>query len=405
MRPKRTSPHQQHAGNALEASGHDLVRKAMQYGLDRDPRLKTALFHSMLDPTDRVARQFVQESLAESELRSLIDPDPFRCTAPTEYDNVDGQVVIGQTTNQTVYGINLDALPRHLLNVGATGSGKTQLNLLIASQILTSDTKVRVAALCQKRDYRTLLPLSPDLVVIPWQLLRDNPLRNTPHVDLTRWKNVSVQSFGGLDLRFASKSFLIENVDRLYADFGFTGEKEKRCPRLRDVYDYIKRLKLPPWSHHSRYRESLENRLSGILHHCGEVFDCDAGIDLERLLETNFVIEMDGLAREMRDLLITLLASRIFMYRISRGVRTQHLRTLLIMDEAQNLYRRVAEQQESEAFMGTLIAQAREYGIGVIAGAQTVRDLSFSLTGNTAHKILCGGFVDMRDLDEFCRMV
>jgi len=81
------------------------------------------------------------------------------------------------------------------------------------------------------------------------------------------------------------------------------------------------------------------------------------------------------------------------------------MKTLIIIDEGQQVFRRSYETQEAPFYMADVIAQAREFGIGIIVGAQSVRDLAFCLTSNTARKILVGGFSDLRDLDEFCRMV
>jgi hypothetical protein len=157
-------------------------------------------------------------------------------------------------------------------------------------------------------------------------------------------------------------------------------------------------------SHQARHRESLENRLSGILNHSGDVFACDHGIDLKRLLEHDFILELDGTIPAIKKLIISLLLSRILLYRIATGERTSHLRTLIIVDEGQDMFRRQDELSDSPSTLGHLITLAREFGCGIIVGVQNIRDVSYALTSNCAHK-LGTGFADMRDLDEFCRII
>jgi hypothetical protein len=256
-----------------------------------------------------------------------------------------------------------------------------------------------------KRDFRCLLRVSKKFLVLPWFFYRENPLRNSPGVDMTPWINTVTQIVGGLDLRIASRSLLFELILELFADFGFTGLWNQFCPNLYHLYQKIKTKRYPLLSHLSRYRESLENRISGILNHCGKIFDCNYGINLVKLLDTDFVLELDGLAQEMRELLVNLLCARIFMYRLSEGKRTQKLRTLIVLDDAQNSFRSVMELQvDSSFYMADVIAQAREFGTGLVVCAQEVRDLAFSLTANTSLKICCG-FSDNRDLEEFGRII
>jgi hypothetical protein len=263
-----------------------------------------------------------------------------------------------------------------------------------------------LAMMCSKRDFRCLLRISQEFLVLPWLLFRDNILRNPPLVKLKSWLNVVTTIIGGLDLRVASKGLLADLITELYSDYGFTGLPHQFCPNLCHLEHKIRAKHFPLLSNLSRHRESLESRIShAILKHCGDIFNCNYGIDLVKLLETDFVLELDGLGQEMRQLLLTLLCSRIFMYRVAEGIRTQKLRTLIVLDDAQMLFRRVEEiQPDSEFSMGTIISQAREYGTGMVVCAQEVRDLAYSLTANTSLK-LCFGFADKRDLEEFGRMV
>jgi len=261
-----------------------------------------------------------------------------------------------------------------------------------------------LVVLAEKRNFRFPIRLSESAVVVPWNLYRDNALRNPPSVSLGSWCNESSQRIGDFDLRFASQSLFLELLKELHVEHGFTGEYWQSCPTLADLYQKVRKKRYPLMSHQARHRESLENRLSGILHHAGDVFACNRGIDLKKLLDHDFILELDGTIPEIKRLILSLLLSRILLYRIATGERTPHLRTLVIVDEGQNLFRRQEELSDSPSTLGHLITLAREFGCGIVVGVQNIRDVSYALTSNCAHKIGTG-FSDMRDLDEFCRII
>ena len=262
-----------------------------------------------------------------------------------------------------------------------------------------------LACMDSKRDFRCLQRISALVAVIPWMFYRDNVLRNPPGVDVKSWLNTVVRIIGSLDLRIASPNLLLDIVLKLFEKHSFSGEPYQQCPNLGHLLEEIRALKCHAFSNIARYKESLDNRISGVMNHLGDVVRCNHGIDLSKLLRTHFVLELDGLTQEMKVFLITVLAARIFMYRIAHGDRTQQLKTLIIMDEGQQIFRRSYELSDSPFFMAEMIAQAREFGCGIAVGAQSVRDLAFSLMANTSHKILVGGFADQRDLEELCRII
>ena len=261
-----------------------------------------------------------------------------------------------------------------------------------------------LAIFAEKRNFRGLLRLSDKIIIFPWQFYRDSILRNSPYTDLKSWSNVLAENIGELDLRIASRSVFLEVLDELYNKYGFTGKPYEKAPNLSALHATIKTKKYPRYSNQEKHLQSIDIRVSGILRHCGSIFDCNYGIDLEKLLQTDFIIELDGLALEMKEFLIRILLSRIFMYYLGKGERTGKIRTLVMIDEIQKLLSRQQEIREGPFLLGQLVALAREHGVGLVCGAQNLRDLSYSLTSNCSIKIGTG-FADLRDLDEFCRVV
>lgn len=115
---------------------NSLANKCAELNLHKDPTILTALESLKLNPHDSFALQYLSESIEECESQQILNSDPFKFSAPTVFDDVDERIVIGQTINGTVFGINAAELTKHCLTVGYSGSGKTCLILLIIIQIL-----------------------------------------------------------------------------------------------------------------------------------------------------------------------------------------------------------------------------------------------------------------------------
>jgi hypothetical protein len=120
-----------------------LAEQCLKYNLQKDPIVRTALETLQINPDDRQPLEFIMEKLEEQKTLDIISPDPFRRLAPTQFDNVDGQIVLGMTNNGTFYGIDPDSLCRHLLIIGASGTGKSVIMILLASQIIKKDEQCR----------------------------------------------------------------------------------------------------------------------------------------------------------------------------------------------------------------------------------------------------------------------
>jgi DNA segregation ATPase FtsK/SpoIIIE-like protein len=124
-----------------EALIRDILIRAKRTGDDRLPDFANLLTFAVNDPEDTEIIDLLEEQLQASEMAELVDPDPFRVTAPNEYDNMDGDIVLGLTSVGTVYGIDCDSLCRHLLVCGASGSGKTNILRLLVAQIVSREVR------------------------------------------------------------------------------------------------------------------------------------------------------------------------------------------------------------------------------------------------------------------------
>lgn len=115
----------------------NLLVRSRQTGLDRDPLHTTLMRIAEADSTDAEVIEMLRESVGQAELLSRLDPDPFRATNPNSSLQLPGTIGIGFIAETGLpWLIYPEMLTNHLLVVGRSGGGKTNLILLILAQIL-----------------------------------------------------------------------------------------------------------------------------------------------------------------------------------------------------------------------------------------------------------------------------
>jgi len=114
-----------------------LFEAASQTGAVKDPEIIEAFELLHENPGDSSLMELLVEDISLRAERDFFQPDPFRRTNPTKWDNLDGEVKIGIVLEtQVVYSIPFNQLPRHMLVLGKTGGGKTNLIFLVALSVL-----------------------------------------------------------------------------------------------------------------------------------------------------------------------------------------------------------------------------------------------------------------------------
>ena len=105
-------------------------------GLDRYSDIEFALQVLQENPADIQMREIVQEAIANFDFQETVSPNPFRAVAPLLSDDLSGELIVGRTESGGIYGINPDDLCRHMVLVGASGSGKSVILTQIAAMFL-----------------------------------------------------------------------------------------------------------------------------------------------------------------------------------------------------------------------------------------------------------------------------
>jgi Cdc6-like AAA superfamily ATPase len=107
------------------------------------------------------------------------------------------------------FDLTTNHLSKHLLVVGQSGSGKTTL-----LRNLMGEMEKPFWAFDLKQDYRHL---SRDVLVLPWNELKFNPLRPPEGVSPMRWAQVFSEVFcHATALLSGSKNYVLKQVVRLY---------------------------------------------------------------------------------------------------------------------------------------------------------------------------------------------
>lgn len=122
-------------------SPEELFRKAKYYGLEQNPKFIQLFRLYKTLPEDTGLYDLVVEYLDTAKSDDVYQPDAYRATSPYEQSQVAGEIILGRTSKELAFGLNIEDLKRHLIIVGASGSGKSSIMKLIAYQLLNMENE------------------------------------------------------------------------------------------------------------------------------------------------------------------------------------------------------------------------------------------------------------------------
>jgi len=298
----------------------------------------------------------------------ILDP-PHRETGEFYLGDVIHYNLLNGKTSSQPFRLTREELNKHLLILGETGAGKTNLISLLLTQLLK--TEITCLVFDFKQDYRHLLKSCPNLIVIPWQQFRFNPLS----LGKQEFCDVFCQDSS---LLLGSKGFLLEALTKL-----------SRNPTPLELLDYLNQVRVHPASREGQYLAVVKNRIKTMILELGDMINCREGIPIETLLASNIVLELNGLGKEMQDFLVNALLRKIFLYRIKKNQRGQ-LQHVVVFDEAKRVFDVNKERRPVEGIptIDILAGQIREFGTGLIIADQEPSKLTDSIKANTNCKIV-----------------
>ena len=308
----------------------------------------------------------------------------------------EGEIRIGRLVQgDEVFGdfsISLDDL-QHAGIFAATSSGKTTLLVIILVQLpipwTAYDRKRDLRGLCRKYNVKALR----------WEWLEINPLQPPPNVPPVQWMtflaDMMAHVFGWFH---ASENYLLQFMQRAY------DAKPDGYPTFRELHDMILTNE-ETGRRSSEYREVVLNRLASMLIVVGDVIDTETSFPIERLLEENLVIELDGLRRDESNFLVELFLGYTFHYRLANGQRGKATHGQ-IFDEATLYFFEGTQYRETTEALGrswleTVPAIIRDYQEFLLCAAQEPSLISHSLMANLRTKFV-GYLSEGEDIDAIC---
>ncbi len=273
-------------------------------GKESDSRALKALKLLQLDESHQKS-PFVQS--VKKELTQTIaanstageNPNPYRHRI--NHEDAHGPLELGQViydfnqpmSNQPVYSLYPIELTCPNLIAGGTGSGKTNILYVLASEIhrfnqtygLKEDDRIGMFFFqTMKLDEDYLYNINDEIIFLDSDTLKINPLWHEGHnreIVFQRFTKLAGEVFFFREGSANQVSTLLEKLDKQHNGRPFS---------VYELYEEIK--KLP----RTRYEGVLENRFAGLLSNkSGKIFDCLKGLPLEKLAHEFVIINLTDL--------------------------------------------------------------------------------------------------------------
>ena len=339
----------------------------------------------------------------------------------------------GRDTPET-YNISINALSKHAVVIGVTGSGKTTtvMNLLDAAIEAKKPFLVIEPA---KTEYRALhSALKPRAELRIYTLGNEivAPFRMNPFEFETNEEPGSVSLLGHIDFLknvfnaafplYAPMPQVLEAaLYEIYEDRGWdltsgTNHRLKNWeerykypifPTMTDLYYKTEEVTNRLGYHHeieSNVKAALKSRIGSLrIGSKGLMLDCARGIAMETLLNTPTILELENIGNDdEKTFIMGLFLAKLYEYRrlqattgfIPLGAGFQHL---IVFEEAHRLLKNVNTQVSDEGsnpraqaieVFTNMLSEVRAYGQGVVVAEQIPSKLAPDVLKNTNLKIV-----------------
>ncbi len=344
--------------------------------------------------------RLVAERQIELDYRKVIRlPPPQAKITDGEYYLGD---VIYPATSYGRFGLREEELNKHILIVGMTGSGKTNLCFQLLRQLgrhgkpfLVFDWKQNYRQLRRFPEHQGLKTLSVGAKNSPFKF---NPLIPPRGVDPKHWLAMLVDVikhsfFVGHGVEY----FIRRGIDKLYRDWRVYAGEAVIYPTMADLEkllskEFVRGREMLWMSSVKRVLAALSG--NSVL---GQVVNSREENSIEWLLKEQVVLEMDNLATIEKVFLVESLLLWLYHFRRQEG-KSERLKHMILIEEAHHV---LSGRKESavgeETIMESVVRMIREFGEGVIAVDQEPSKLSRSILANTYCKI-CQNLGSGRDI-------
>jgi DNA helicase HerA-like ATPase len=327
-----------------------------------------------------------------------------------------GNILDGNTLTDIDFSIDHEIIKKHILISGITGSGKTSTVFTILKKVNRPFLVIEPA----KSEYRALGNAIKDLKIYTLGKENLSPFRFNPfkfgrstdvqhHID-----NLKVIFNASFTMYASMPNILEQCLNNIYKKKGwsfitseniyYSGEEipDECYPTLEDLYyeidDYIKELGYAA-EQTQNIRAALLTRIKSLLTGGkGFMLNTTESIDMQELLSSPAVLELEGIADDEEKALITgIILVNVYEYLKSTVTGYNNaLKHLIVIEEAHRLFTNVSTQQNQEIAnirgkavenLSNILCEVRAYGEGILVVDQIPAKLSPDIIKNTNTKI------------------
>lgn len=307
---------------------------------------------------------------------------PFTPPSTEEALLLQGHLKTGIINNYNNWlNIDFKHMVDNILVFGQRGSGKSYFFFMLIFQLmlLPKEERPNIIILDRKDDYPCLLNFFPDMYYLDAHTLHDNmwevPEGHDPKTYLTAQTNLlcDINYF-----RATSHPIIKKAVGQCYRKFGSFNFEDI----LKEVQAYGSKNKLQGWG----IKEVL-----GKIHIRFDSFISESSLNKAKSMpvefwqNNDFILNLRGFNEDTAKTFVMSIWERLYQDNMLKNKRNIPA-TIFICDESYWLFN-VEDRHELSAqkTLADRMRTSREFGIGVIAGAQNSNDLNDVIKGNSPH--------------------
>lgn len=287
--------------------------------------------------------------------------------------------------------IPIESFLLHTEILGKTGEGKSTLLQQMTSGFHSHGIPVLIMEPV-KREYRDLLSCMDNSRIFTVEKnttpLLINPFCVPEGVSLRDYKSSLLSAFkASISMPDPLPSLFQKAVNEAYLQYGWT--ESSRCTdagvTIFDMSDFIRVFKriIKKSTYSNEVKGNMMSggafRLQSMLERCPHTFDTIHSTSIEDILTGCTVLEMGSLEPEQKSLVTALMLISILAYLKATRVSDNHLRNILLIDEAHAILDQgEGSTQEEKTLNSTMtqlminvITEIRAYGVGVIFSDQS----------------------------------
>ena len=355
-----------------------LIEAVKSVGLDDDPWIVNGLRSLSYRWNPRLYSK-IQQAYLDSLDGGLLDRTWSIPMSTEDKQAVDGPYKIGTIAGTGIdFGFTKLHINRHCLIAGDSGTGKSTLIKILASQ-LVQDKGVRLLIIDPKEggDYRFLAKMTDNIAILRPDQLKLNPFTSIPNVPLAVLREALIEVisvvFKVLD---AGEGIIAKHVDKVFSEY-----------QQPTFYDFARSIRSEKTRYSGRkqgYLDSIETRLLKILISLADILDCKADY-FDKLADCHLVIEAGELSGGMQRTVVNWVMMKELLYSIKNMDRD--IFRFNIFDESQGNIFPKQQGRLRTPYMATLVTQARAFNVGLLALAQNPSLIMPELTSNSCIKL------------------